>query len=263
MDHNEAGRLWNDSAESWTKLARAGYDVYRDHLNTPAFFAMLPDVAGLSGLDIGCGEGFNTRLLAERGARMTAIDIAPVFISHAQRAEKETPRGITYQVASAVDLPFADASFDFAAAFMSLMDVPETDRGLAESYRVLKPGGFFQFSIAHPCYDTPYRRNLRDEKHRTYAIEVAKYFAGSEGEVDEWLFKAAPPLARQGLRRFSIPRFRRTLSFWLNLLIETGFHLEHVEEPRPSDETVATCPDLQDAQVVAYFLHIRVRKPRR
>jgi ubiquinone/menaquinone biosynthesis C-methylase UbiE len=262
MDHNEAGRLWNESAESWTKLARSGYDVYRDHLNTPAFFAMLPTVEGLRGLDIGCGEGFNTRLLAERGAHMNAIDISPVFVSYAQQAETEMSRGIAYQVASAVNLPFADASFDFVTAFMSLMDVPETDRALAESHRVLKPDGFLQFSIAHPCFDTPYRRNLRDEKHRTYAIEVAKYFEGSEGEVDEWLFKAAPAPARQGLRKFSIPRFRRTLSFWLNHLIEVGFRLEHVEEPRPGAETVAACPDLQDAQVVAYFLHLRVRKPR-
>src|SRR5438128_9689914 len=91
MDHNEAGRYWNESAESWTKLARAGYDIYRDYLNTPAFFAMLPNVEGLAGLDIGCGEGHNTRLLAKRGARMMAIDIAEVFITHAQEAEQENP----------------------------------------------------------------------------------------------------------------------------------------------------------------------------
>src|SRR5712692_7909357 len=133
MEHKEVGRYWNESAESWTKLARAGYDVYRDYLNTPAFFAMLPNVERLAGLDIGCGEGHNTRLLANRGARMTAIDIADVFIAHAQAAEKETPLGIDYQVASAVALPFADATFDFATAFMSLMDVPETVRVLAES----------------------------------------------------------------------------------------------------------------------------------
>ena len=60
---------------------------------------------------------------------------------------------------------------------------------------------------------------------------------------------------------FKTPRFTRTVSQWLNLLIDTGFRLERVHEPRPCDETVAKCPHLQDAQVVAYFLHVRVRKP--
>ena len=50
----------------WTQLSRAGYDTYRDHLNTPAFLQMLPEVNGLTGLDIGCGEGSNTRELAAR-----------------------------------------------------------------------------------------------------------------------------------------------------------------------------------------------------
>jgi ubiquinone/menaquinone biosynthesis C-methylase UbiE len=260
MDHKEAGRFWNESAESWVKLARAGYDIYRDHLNTPAFFAMLPDVKGVAGLDIGCGEGYNTRLLAKRGTRVSAIDISEVFINYAKQSEKESPLGIDYQVASAVNLPFADGTFDFAAAFMSLMDVPETERALAESCRVLKPGGFLQFSIAHPCFDTPHRRNLRDANHRTYAIEVGDYFEGSDGEIDEWLFKTAPSHAKQGLRKFKLPRFRRTLSYWLSLLIRTGFQLEQVAEPRPSGETVAAFPGLQDAQIVSYFLHLRVRK---
>ena len=152
MNHRDAGRLWNDSAASWTKLARAGYDTYRDHLNTPAFFQMLPNVAGLSGLDIGCGEGHNTRLLARRGAGMTAVDIAEVFIAHATQAETDQPLGIDYRVASAVELPFADATFDFATGFMSFMDIPETARVVSEAYRVLKSGGFLQFSIAHPCF---------------------------------------------------------------------------------------------------------------
>jgi len=260
MNHKEAGRLWNESAESWAKLARAGYDIYRDQLNSPAFFAMLPEVKVLAGLDIGCGEGYNTRMLAKRGARVSAIDISEVFISYARHTEEEAPLGIDYHVASAVDLPFADSTFDFAAAFMSLMDVPETERALGEAHRVLKPGGFLQFSIAHPCFDTPHRRNLRDANHHTYALEVGDYFAGSDGTIDEWLFKAAPLQAKQGLRKFRLPRFRRTLSYWLNLLIRTGFQLEQIEEPRPSDETVAAYPGLQDAQIVSYFLHLRVRK---
>lgn len=261
MDHIEAGEYWNDSADAWTTLARMGYDVYRDYFNTPAFFAMLPNVDGLLGLDIGCGEGHNTRLLARSGARMTAIDIAEVFVSPAKESEAGEPLGIDYRVASAVDLPFANATFDFATGFMSLMDVPETDRVLAEAYRILKPGGFLQFSISHPCFDTPHRRNLRDSNGKTYAIEVGDYFRDRDGAIDEWLFKAAPPEAKSGLRKFKIPRFSRTLSKWLNLVIESGFLLERIEEPRPSDETVAACPDLQDAQVVSYFLHLRVRKP--
>ncbi len=260
MNHEEVGRCWNANADAWTLLARAGYDVYRDYLNTPAFFEMLPNVARLTGLDIGCGEGHNTRLLAKRGARLTAIDIAEDFVAYARQAEAREPLGIDYRVASAVTLPFADSTFDFATGFMSLMDVPETDRVLAETCRVLKTGGFLQFSICHPCFDTPHRRNLRDANGRTYAIEVGDYFRNLDGKVDEWLFTAAPPDVKQGLPKFRIPRFTRTISQWLNLLVGTGFLLERVVEPRPSDETVRACPEIQDAQVVAYFLHIRVRK---
>src|SRR5215831_2396664 len=102
MNHEEAGRCWNGNASAWTRLARAGYDVYRDYLNTPAFFEMLPDVAGLAGLDVGCGEGHNTRLLAKRGARVTGVDIAEDFIAHARQSETDDPLGIDYRVASAV-----------------------------------------------------------------------------------------------------------------------------------------------------------------
>ncbi len=52
-----------------------------------------------------------------------------------------------------------------------------------------------------------------------------------------------------------------TSSSWLNRLIEAGFALERFGEPYPGDEAVRERPGLQDAQVVAYFLHVRARKP--
>jgi SAM-dependent methyltransferase len=260
MDHLTAGEYWNNNAEAWTKLARSGYDIYRDHLNTPGFLAMLPPVTGLRGLDIGCGEGHNTRLLAKRGARLDAIDISPIFIRHAQAEETRAPLGITYAVASAVELPFADKSFDFAAAFMSLHDIPELDRVLAEAFRVLAPGGFLQFSILHPCFNPPHRRNCRDEDKVTYAIEVGDYFVNARGRIDEWIFGAAPRAISDRLPKFKVPRFHRPLGEWFNLLVAAGFAIEHVGEPCPSDETVLAHPALQDAQVAAYFLHVRVRK---
>ena len=261
MDHREVGKIWDGNAAAWTILSRAGYDTYRDYLNTPAFFELLPAAKGLLGLDIGCGEGYNTRLLAKSGARMTGIDVSGVFARSAYESEQETPLGIEYSVASAVELPFPYANFDFATGFMSFMDIPDTARVIAEVYRVLKPGGFLQFSITHPCYDTPHRVNLRDQDGVTYAIEVGDYFRNLEGEVAEWLFSAAPEQAKSGLPPFKTPRFTRTLSQWMNLLIDAGFILERIEEPRPSDEVVKQCPNIQDAQVVAYFLHVRARKP--
>jgi SAM-dependent methyltransferase len=120
MDDSAIRRYWDGNARAWTKLVRAGYDVCRDYQTSPAFFELLPDVSGLRGLDIGCGEGHNTRLLAARGAYVTALDISAEFIR--ESAAHPGSGSVRYLVASALHPPFAAASFDFATAFMSLMD---------------------------------------------------------------------------------------------------------------------------------------------
>ncbi len=261
MGHERVGRYRDANAQAWTRLVRAGYDHYRDGLNTPAFMEMLPDVEGPSGLDIGCGEGHNTRLVARRGAKVTGTDISETFIRYAREEEGREPLGIRYERASAVDLPFGGSGFDFAVAFMSLMDIPETGQVLAEAFRVVKPGGFLQFSIHHPCFDTPHRRYLRGEDGLTYAVEVGGYFHGHDGEVKEWSFAAAPPGEKERLRPFRTPLFTRTMGGWMNLLVDTGFGIERAGEPYPDDDAVRGRPGLRDAQIVAYSLHVRARKP--
>ncbi len=260
-NERDVARCWDDNADTWTALSRAGYDVYRDGLNTPAFLAMLPDVRGLHTLDIGCGEGHNTRLLAARGAHVTALDVSRAFIAHATAAERHEPLGVRYMHASALALPVRDESFDAATAFMSMMDVPDAARAFVEAHRVLRAGGFLQMSIEHPCFSTPHRRNLRTRDGRTYAFEIGRYFERLEGGISEWTFSAAPPEVRAGAAPFRIPRFTRPLAEWLNLLVDAGFTIERCEEPRPTEAAVARYPRLQDAQVVAYFLHVRARKP--
>jgi len=261
MDHKEAGKYWNENAEVWTTIARAGFDIYRDYLNTPAFFKILPAIDGLDGIDIGCGEGYNTRLLAQKGAVMEAVDISEVFIQKAIEQETENSLNIHYQVASAIDLPFEDRKFDFGTAFMCFMDIPETEQVFKEAFRVLKPDGFLQFSISHPCFDTTHRKNLKNLLGKTYAIEVGDYFKNLNGNIDEWIFSAAPPHLKHSLRKFRTPRFTRTLTQWINAITGAGFMIEQVNEPYPDDETVKQQPRLQDSQLVAYFLHIRCRKP--
>jgi len=143
---------WNANAAAWTEMSRAGFDRYRDLVNTPGFFALLPAVDGLTCLDLGCGEGHNTRLLAGRGARVIAVDIAESFIAAAAGIPHQ---GIRYLVGDGALLPFRAASFDAVTAFMSLMDVADPERTLREVARVLRPGGFVQFSVLHPIMSAP------------------------------------------------------------------------------------------------------------
>jgi SAM-dependent methyltransferase len=261
MDHIEVGKYWDADAEAWTALARQGYDRSRDLFNTPTFLGMLPDVTGLAGLDIGCGEGHNTRLLAGRGARMTGIDIAATFIRHAREAEGDEPLGIEYLKASAVALPFEHASFAFATAFMSLQDIPQQHVALAEAHRVLRPGGFLQFSITQPCFQTPKWEWIRDESGRRIALVVGDYFRDGEVRIDAWTFSAAPQELRDQYPPFKVPYFDRTLSDWLNLLLRAGFQMEVFAEPTPDDEALRQHPPLYDARIIAYFLIVRCRKP--
>jgi len=261
MDHRQAGRYWESNALAWTRLARQGWDVYRDAVNTPAFLHLLPDVTGKRGLDVGCGEGHNTRLFTQRGAAMFAIDVAPTFVHLAAEMEQAQPRAIQYAVASVQELPFTAGAFDFATATMSLMDVPDQVLALREIHRVLRAGGFLQFSITHPCFFPPHRRLLRTPRGQAYAMEVGQYFERVDGRIERWLFSAAPEDAKAGLEPFAVPIFHRTLADWLNAIIQAGFILEGVAEPKADDETARRVPAVQDTRVVAYFLHVRCRKP--
>ncbi len=261
MDHLEVGALWQRSAQAWTCLARGGFDVYRDLVNTPEFLEMLPDVQGQQGLDIGCGEGHNTRLVRERGASMTAVDISLPFARAARAGVADQDEVLPVGIASALELPFADATFDFATAFMSLQDIPETELALQEAGRVLRPGGFLQFSICHPCSDTPHRKHVRNPDGTEVAIEIGRYFEEDPIEIVEWFFSAAPPEAREGLDPFRLPRIHRTLARWLNAILDAGLVLERFGEPVADDELCTARPEVADTRVVPYFLHIRCRKP--
>lgn len=261
MESAEVASYWEANAADWTRFVRAGYDVSRDALNTPKFLKMLPRVRGLAGLDIGCGEGANTRMLARLGARMQAIDIAPTFVRHAQATEAAAPLGIVYRVADALAPPFADGSFDFATAFMSLMDIPDQGRALREAARVLRPGGFLQFSILHPCFAAPHRKVVRDSDGSVCAIEVGGYFDSADGQIDTWMFSKVPQKEREQSQPFRVPRFHRTLTQWIEFICRAGFVIEEFGEPSASLELARREPLLADTRIAPFFLLIRVRKP--
>jgi hypothetical protein len=92
-------------------------------------------------------------------------------------------------------------------------------------------------------------------------VEVGRYFERVDGKIDRWLFSAAPHEAKAGLKPFEVPVFHRTLAEWLNGVMQAGFVLEQIAEPSADEDTARRVPAVEDTRVVAYFLHVRCRKP--
>ncbi len=257
MERPDTRKLWNANAAAWTELSRAGFDVYRDLVNTPAFFALLPPVDGLLCLDLGCGEGHNTRLLAGMGARVIALDVAELFIAAAATLDR---RGICYLIGDGASLPFPMSSLDAVTAFMSLMDVADPERTLLEVARVLRPGGFVQFSVVHPVMSTPAGQWMHDDHGVRQARVIGQYFY--QGPLTEtWSFPAAPAQLRDRHQPFTITYARRTLTGWLSAVLAADLIIEAIVEPHADEQTAAAHPEVADTRIAPYCLIVRARKP--
>jgi hypothetical protein len=100
-------------------------------------------------------------------------------------------------------------------------------------------------------------RWIRDEQGAKVAWVVSGYFDSSHW-VERWRFTDAPPEAPQ----FAVPRFDRTLSEYLNVVIDAGFALRRIEEPRPSEDYCAAHPSQRGWRDHAgLFMHVRAEKP--
>lgn len=103
----------------------------------------LLDLAGKDALDVGCGAGRLTRLLAAAGARASGIDVNPAVIRRAIARAREDGADIEFAEGRAEALPWPDARFDVVVFSNSLhhVEADRMERALAEAARVLRPEG--------------------------------------------------------------------------------------------------------------------------
>lgn len=91
-------------------------------------------------VDIGCGPGVAARAARRRGASVVGVDPAPVML---RLARLRPGSGIEWRPGSAEALPLAEGSCTVAWSLATAHHWADVDRGLAEAYRVLAPGGRF------------------------------------------------------------------------------------------------------------------------
>jgi SAM-dependent methyltransferase len=231
---------WESRADQWLAWARTpGFDAYWSYRD--AFFALVPPPAGRT-LEVGCGEGRVTRDLAARGHRVTALDASPTLLG----AAAERDPGGDYVLGTAEALPFADGTFGLVVSYNVLMDVADMAAAVAETGRVLVPGGAFCACVTHPLAD-----------------------AGSW--VDDAFVIAGDYL---GARPFemTIRRERLEMTFdgtmyaledYARALEAAGLLIEAIREPAPAADTTER-PDASDWarwHRIPMFLMLRARKP--
>jgi len=157
--------------DCWYETAQGA--VY-DRIEKRAIDRALPhNCFGRRMLEVGCGTGHWSRFFAERGFRVTGIDISPEMVNVAQ------PEGLgdtSFSVADATSLPFPDDSFDIAVAVTVLEFVAEPGRIVHEMARCVRPGGRIVVGALNSHSILGIRRRVRPSE----IFGSAKMFSRSE-----------------------------------------------------------------------------------
>lgn len=191
------------------RLPTKPHNAYYDR---PAVLSLLPDVCGKRVLDAGCGPGVYTEILLERGAEVVAVDVTPDFVALAQ--ERVGNRATVLRADLQQPLDFApDGSFDVVVCALVLVYMTTLNATLQEFYRVLKPGGVLVTSSEHPLLSWRF-------------CEDGDYFTTQQTAVYWDSFGEPKPL---------IKGYHRPLQHLLNPVIQSGFRLDHILEPQPTD----------------------------
>ena len=166
---------------------------------------------GITVLDAGCGEGYYSAKMAERGHNVVGLDLSKRGITHAAKHAARKGLNAFFCVAGIFDLPLADSSVD---AVVSLF-APVAEE---EFLRVLKPDGILVlvgageehlFSLKRVLYDTPYRNQPRVDlpaQMTQVGSERVRYAFDADTQTLQDLFAMTPYYYRtpkQGIARLA------------------------------------------------------------
>lgn len=263
MVNQKISKEWDKASESWANFVREDKDFYRNEMHGKSFFNLLGRVEGKRILDLACGEGYNSRLLAQKGAKVFAVDFSEKMIRLAKQLEQKEKLGITYLVSDAANLKeLSSNQFDTTCCLMALMDIEPYQEAIRSVARVLKEGGKFIFSITHPCFEfgavTPNEERIGDWKYDetrdTWFYESSTYFENLTLRID-WNMKRL-------LRPFISRAFHRTLGDYSQALYKNKFLIQRLIEPKPTPRAISQHPGMRKHAAIPHSLIIEAIKAR-
>jgi len=150
-------------------------EIWMEHWHRYHFAARW--AAGRTVLDVACGEGYGSALLATTAARVTGIDVSAQAIAHAQRTYAGAAN-LEFVRASCTQLPLADACVDVAVSFETVEHIGDQAGLLDELARVVKPGGVLILSCPNKVEYSD-KRDYANEFHvqELYREELAELVA--------------------------------------------------------------------------------------
>lgn len=206
---------------------------------------MMPDFRGKRVLDLGCGFGWHCRYAVEQGAAaVVGVDISAKMLQEA-RDKTDSPR-IEYVQMPIEAVDYRENSFDVVISSLAFHYIAPFEDICRKVNRCLVRGGDFVFSVEHPVFTAQGDQQwYRDASGHRLHWPVDRYFA--EGA------RKAIFLGEE------MTKYHRTLTTYVNSLIQQGFEIVKLVEPQPADFLMDQ-PGMKDELRRPMMLLIAARK---
>lgn len=212
-------------------------------LEEPAMINLLPDLAGKRVLDIGCGTGRLTRYIAAHGARyVLGVDASERMLAIARSENGNFGEIIEYRREFIEDIDLPPGGFNLIVSSMALHYIEDLASLFGNMRRWLSDQGTLVFSVEHPVFAAGPRKWLRNGDGRSHWA-VSDYFL--EGRrTTNWLVEG-------------VIKYHHTLDMLVNALLDCGFHVDRLVEPKPGQAILKQGGDVDGEQARPAFLLLR------